>query len=404
MAETHTVMPKKLAQALIEHSVQHFDAGGSIAPLGGTGGSLLGMNQYSASGPTQTSQSNLAGEAGQQYQQQQDVYGQQQTLANQLLAQTQGQGPGQQLIAQQQGQNAAQQGALMASARGAQANPALIARQAAMAGAQGNQQALNAQSALQLQSQGALAQQQAQMGNQAIQGQSVQQGAIAAQNNANLSAQNINANISQQNANQMGSIFGGLAGAAGSALGAGSAAVGALTGLAHGGAVPRKMDLGGPVDPMGAQPSLGMTAGGGDPMGSVGTNTNDIIGLPSYANLQPMQAPAPRAAPSGGSGGGDSGGGGGLGSILSSLFAQGGQVSYGQMLAGGNVPGKAKVSGDSEKNDVVPTMLSPGEVVLPRSVTQSPDAEKKAAEFMAHLKKKKAGYSKVAEARKAKRA
>lgn len=387
MAETHTVMPKKLAQALMEAGMQHFDVGGSIAPLGGTGGTLLGMNQYSASGPTQISQGNLAGEAGQQYQQQQDVYGQQQTLANQLLAQTQGQGPGQQLIAQQQGQNAAQQGALMASARGAQANPALIARQAAMAGAQGNQQALNAQSALQLQSQGALAQQQAQMGNQAIQGQSVQQGAIAAQNNANLGAQGINANISGQNAAKTGSIFGSVLGAGGSLLG--------NLGLAHGGAVPNKMAFGGSADP--SAPMIG------DPMGSVGTNTNDIVGLPSYANLQPMQAPAPKAAPSSG-GGGDSGGGGGLGSILSSLFAQGGQVSYGQMLAGGNVPGKAKVSGDSEKNDVVPTMLSPGEVVLPRSVTQSPDAEKKAAEFMAHLKsKKKYGYGGVVNARRAKR-
>jgi hypothetical protein len=37
------------------------------------------------------------------------------------------------------------------------------------------------------------------------------------------------------------------------------------------------------------------------------------------------------------------------------------------MTEGGFVPGKAKVKGDSPKNDVVPAMLSPGEVVVPRS-------------------------------------
>ena len=36
---------------------------------------------------------------------------------------------------------------------------------------------------------------------------------------------------------------------------------------------------------------------------------------------------------------------------------------------GGMVPGKASVFGDSLKNDVVPSLLSPGEIVLPRSVT-----------------------------------
>ena len=37
---------------------------------------------------------------------------------------------------------------------------------------------------------------------------------------------------------------------------------------------------------------------------------------------------------------------------------------------GGNVPGNAKVFGDSYKNDTVPALLSPGEFVLPRSITQ----------------------------------
>lgn len=53
---------------------------------------------------------------------------------------------------------------------------------------------------------------------------------------------------------------------------------------------------------------------------------------------------------------------------------------------GGTVPGDAKVSGDSLKNDKVPAMLSPKEIVLPRSVTMHPDAPRKAAEFVAAVK------------------
>jgi len=43
------------------------------------------------------------------------------------------------------------------------------------------------------------------------------------------------------------------------------------------------------------------------------------------------------------------------------------------------VPGKPKVSGDSEKNDTVPMRLSPGEAVLPRSLV---------SEFTKHAKPK----------------
>lgn len=39
---------------------------------------------------------------------------------------------------------------------------------------------------------------------------------------------------------------------------------------------------------------------------------------------------------------------------------------------GGKVPGVPKVMGDSPKNDIVPAKLSPGEIVLPRSVVQNP--------------------------------
>lgn len=69
--------------------------------------------------------------------------------------------------------------------------------------------------------------------------------------------------------------------------------------------------------------------------------------------------------------------------------------------SGGPVPGQAQVAGDSPQNDTVPAMVSPGEVVLPRSVSQSQDAPSKAEEFMKHIQdKKKGGYAKVVESKK----
>ena len=80
--------------------------------------------------------------------------------------------------------------------------------------------------------------------------------------------------------------------------------------------------------------------------------------------------------------------------------AQGGSIPFNQMIGGGHVPGQAQVAGDSLKNDVVPTLLSPGEVVLPRSVTQSPNMEERAVEFLRHLRTRgPKGYGKVVRAK-----
>lgn len=400
-------MPKKLAQALMEAGMQHFDVGGSVAALGGDLGPLLGMNTYSASGPTGIDQKNLANQSDMQYGQQQDVYGQQQGLSNQLLAQTQGQGPGQQMVNQQASQLGAQQAATMASARGANVNPALAARQAAMMGQQGQQQALNSQAALQLQSQSALAQQQAQMANQSLQGRSITQGAIGAQNNAVQQAQATNAQISAQNAKQSGGIFGNLMGGLSSALG----------GLFHdGGQVPSSANISG-IPNYSYQHDTQKLAMGGPVDSFLPPPQNPIIGIPSYGpmQIQPMkdydtaEYDPESASKAGGqlgkfmkssmSSGAPAAGGGAMPAMA---VANGGQIPFGQMLAGGNVQGQAQVQGDSADNDTVPTMLSPGEIVIPRSIAQAPDAEKKAAEFIAHLKKKKPGYDAVVEARKGK--
>lgn len=65
-------------------------------------------------------------------------------------------------------------------------------------------------------------------------------------------------------------------------------------------------------------------------------------------------------------------------------YAHGGEVgSEDEDIPDGN-PIEADL--DNEQNDVVPAMLSKGEVVLPNSVTQHPDAPQKAAEFVAKLK------------------
>ena len=49
---------------------------------------------------------------------------------------------------------------------------------------------------------------------------------------------------------------------------------------------------------------------------------------------------------------------------------------------GGKIPGKAKKEGNSPENDTVPAMLSPGEVVLPRSVTEHHNAPEEAKKYM----------------------
>ena len=52
---------------------------------------------------------------------------------------------------------------------------------------------------------------------------------------------------------------------------------------------------------------------------------------------------------------------------------------------GGPVPGRPRVAGDSLKNDRVHALLSPGEVVLPRTVSQAPNAPDRAKAFVQSL-------------------
>ncbi len=188
---------------------------------------------------------------------QSNVFGQQQALANQLQGMSQGQGPNPALaqLNQTTGQNMANQAALMASQRGASANTGLMARQAAMVGANTQQQAVGQAATLRAQQQLAAIQQlqnqQASMGNMANTQVGQYQTGLTQYNNSALQQQanlmGLQANINNANAqiaagNQRGqqNMLGGMMGAAGGAMqlfgGGGGGAASGAGGLMAGGA------------------------------------------------------------------------------------------------------------------------------------------------------------------------
>jgi hypothetical protein len=88
--------------------------------------------------------------------------------------------------------------------------------------------------------------------------------------------------------------------------------------------------------------------------------------------------------------------GAGLGGALgggdeksSSGLIQQGLEALPKKARGAEVPGKVKYQGDTRSNDTVPALLSPGEIVLPRSVAQSEEAPEKAKKFVEAIKKQK---------------
>lgn len=77
--------------------------------------------------------------------------------------------------------------------------------------------------------------------------------------------------------------------------------------------------------------------------------------------------------------------GGGTKALESGLKAAGAP----QRAGGGEIAGRAKFKGDTRSNDTVPALLSPGEIVLPRSVAQDEKAPEKAKKFVEAIKSKK---------------
>ena len=85
---------------------------------------------------------------------------------------------------------------------------------------------------------------------------------------------------------------------------------------------------------------------------------------------------------------------GGLG--LLKKPARGGKI---ESRGGGEIKVRAKFNGDTRTNDTVPALLSPGEIVLPRTVAQDEEAPEKAKKFVEAIKsRKKPGKQSIAAA------
>lgn len=361
----------------------------------------------------------------------------------QNIAQGRGPNPAQAMLNQSTGQNVANQAALMAGQRGAGANVGLMARQAAQQGANTQQQAVGQGATMQanqqlnalqgltgaqqaigglgstqvgmqqagIGQQGALAgqqiaQQQAQqqaMANQAnaVAGQQIagtsantqanlsnqqqMQNALGATNNAVVSAQNnvnaANSGIANTSLQGQQKFVSGMTDKlmSGTIMGGGGAPAGA-----HGGRV-IKMALGGdPAQSTGPTSSFGQfltnspapsAAQDADPSLFQGKPPLEADKKKSSAPKLPGPAGDMMAGP-------DAAGGIGEAAPLLMMAAEGGLASTGGHVDAKKPSQKAVKSGDSYSNDKVPAMLSEGEIVLPRSVTQSEDPVMAAAEFV----------------------
>lgn len=257
-----------------------------------------------------------------------------QGFLNQLLQQQSlGYGPNPAQAQYQQNVNdiAAQQAGAIASQKGI--NPALAARLIAQQGGAAKQQAAGQQATLAAQQQ------------------------LGAQSNlANLSAQQLGQQQNAMNAFQQGALSqqGNLYGIQGSANAA-NAGVAGVTARQQGGL------FGGLLSGVGS--AIGLAHGGEVPYAAGGA-----VEVSDFAK-----------------------------SLAKSGYAMGGRVpidgeKYAHQMK--PVPGKANVNGDSLKNDIVPAKLSPGEVVIPRSVMQAKDPPTEAAKFVAAVMAKKRGLLK----------
>lgn len=414
--DTHSVMPKKLAQALMDASIQHFDVGGTATSSFSTGGPQVGgsqtnnsvignltpQNQYSAAAPGITTQ-NLSGVINQGQDQQQQIYNQQQSLAQTLLNQSNGYGPNvaQNQLNQSTGTNVASQAALLAGQRGSSSNAGLAARNIAQQGASTQQQAAGQAATLgaqqQLAAQQSLSGVDSSLASENLQGQSINQGALAAQNSAlttgELGAQQINAGTSQSNTNATSGLLGGVVSGVGSAI---------SSLLYKGGEVPQKFADGGIASfATPTNPNISINASAGvNPLDGI----DKMLAAPPKAASNPLAGATNDISDASGIPGGNQWAG--TDASLVPMAYDGGKIPH-DFRSGGPVPGKASVPGKNDpRNDTVPAMLSPGEEVLPLSVTKAKDPEKKAVEFMKHLKSQKddekgpKGYGKVLQAKK----
>jgi hypothetical protein len=415
-----------------------------------------GFTAQSAAGPNGqiTQNPNLTANAQAANTNYSNVNALQAALANQYLAQSQGQGPnlaGLEL-AQATNQNNQQAAGAMASNRGM--NPALAQRIIAQNQAMNNQNAAGQAGILRAQqqyaAQSALANMYNQQAGEANTNLAANESALSNQNNAIVSATNAanqaNAQIAQNNTNQNAGITSGVMNGIGS--------MASMLG-ADGGEVPHDLEpmvisKGNKVHPL-------HLFQGGDMLSNFPTNAIDqslSVGPSAAANNlfgATAQGSAPTVGNGGGGGGGSGGGGftqgimslfknpmsgasdvsggsGGMGgsagegdiSAIGAIAAHGGQIpvmlSPGELKipahkvrdvmegrkkaseVGERIPGKAKVKGDSLKNDTYMTHANAGDVIVKRTKAQN---DEDAREFLLAIKADKdkksgpSGYAKV---------
>lgn len=406
--------------------------------MGGIGG-LIGLSGGAAgtgfAAPTGVPLEKVAnqGQADQLYGQTQDRMAQQQQLLSALqgaggiqnqqaafqglqgtagqyqqLASGQGPSPAQRQLAQNTAENVSQQGALMAGQRGASQNVGLMARQAAMQGANTQQQSAGQAATLGAQQQlaglsGLSATQQA-MGNVAgnqVANQIGQTNAnvgsaqsmygnvantLGAYNNAQVGMQG---NINSNNTALAGTMIQGQQGLLGGLWNSGGSMMsmmgGGGGGKAHGGMI-NMADGGMATTPQssfgqfltgvsaGATPGVaGATIGpnmGAAALGQAGQKKEE---KPKQQQQQPMATtPADQQTVAAT----DNMNTASRGGLVPVMVSPGEKIvppnKTQQAAAGGKmeaktVPGKARVAGDDLKNDTVPMKLPPGSIVVPRT-------------------------------------
>lgn len=367
----------------------------------------------------------------------------QQQLLSQLGQAAQGQGPNPALaqLNQTTGQNTANQAALMAGQRGASQNAGLIARQAAQQGAANQQQAAGQAATMEAQQQiaarQALQAQQAQMVGQQAGATNAQTGsALQQQLGLNQTAAGLQANVNQANTAMAGNTMGLMSGivsplAGGASSGAASAAMAA----AEGGKVNElpKMADGGSAGP---QSEFGQyLLSNSTPQQTLSTMTsqnqkNNLFNAAYNLTAPTTTAPTTTGTATPWETGGEMAGGPndtmsnaaptspGAGvdtdretAAEGGMMAEGGKVpalvSPGEvylkphevekvkkganpMKTGEKIPGKPKVGGavNSYANDTVRKTLDEGGIVIPRSITQGPNAHWNAMKFVHQTLKK----------------
>lgn len=411
-----------------------------MANLGGLVGTAGGANGTGFAGPTdnglispgqlqtgydtaQNSLHTMAGlvaaiQAQNGLQNQSNVYNQLQGVVNGT-----GPNPAQAMLNQATGANIVGQASLMAGQRGSSANPGLVARNAARAGGDINQQSAGQAATMQanqslnaLNAAGNIAGQQ--VGNQIGATQGYMQGAENEQMGVLNSAAGLQANVNNANAGLVGATMGQQA-SIGSSM---SKSMGSMMGMgAEGGKpemMPRKMAAGGGLQFQNTPGALQIDANG--PLSSVGQYFSQIANIDKGGPAQVAAVQQPKTT-SGTEQPWDMGGGvdhgdvqqntpdnsPGVGVEPTFVAAYGGKVPV--MLSKGEkvvapkdvravaagkkspmsaktVPGKPKHPGNDYRNDVVPADLPEGAIVIPNKILQGKSPHWAAMRFVqAHM-------------------